>query len=74
MQHVAQRSDALQNRDRYELGVWNDPGSAAHRFTLRCIRETIYFNAYAQRLQRLAAQQFRQLADQTGGFADEQAL
>jgi len=33
-------SDALQNRDRRALGVWNDPGSAAHRFTLRRIRET----------------------------------
>jgi hypothetical protein len=39
VQHVAQRSDALQNRDRYELGVRDGPGSAAHRFTLRRIRE-----------------------------------
>jgi hypothetical protein len=30
----------MQNRDRHVLGVWDDPGSAAHRFTLRRIRET----------------------------------
>src|ERR1700731_2301082 len=35
----AARSDALQTRDRYILGVWNDPGSAAHRFALRRVRE-----------------------------------
>jgi len=32
--------DALQTRDRYKLRVCDDPGSAAHRFTLRRIRET----------------------------------
>src|SRR5579871_271325 len=42
-QHLAQRSGALQTRDRHELGVWNDPGSALHRFAryaLHRIRET----------------------------------
>jgi hypothetical protein len=39
-QHGAKRNDALQTRDRNELGVCDDPGSAAHRFTLRRIRET----------------------------------
>src|SRR5208282_3333602 len=28
---MAQRSDALQTRDRYKLRVWDDPGSAVHR-------------------------------------------
>ena len=28
------------NRDRQKLRVWNDPGSAVHRFTLHRIRET----------------------------------
>jgi len=32
--------DALQNRDRDKLRVWNDPGSAAHHFALHRIRET----------------------------------
>jgi hypothetical protein len=27
-------------RDLYRLGVWDDPGSAAHHFVLRCARET----------------------------------
>jgi hypothetical protein len=35
----ALRSGALQNRDRKELGVCDDPGSAAQRFTLHRIRE-----------------------------------
>src|SRR6202171_1496746 len=39
-QHVAKRSDALQTRDRYELGVCDDPGSAMHHFVLHRIRET----------------------------------
>jgi hypothetical protein len=38
--HGAKRNDALQNRDRYKFGVGDDPGSAAHRFTLRRIRQT----------------------------------
>jgi hypothetical protein len=32
-------NDALQARDLYNLRVCDDPGSAAHRFTLRRIRE-----------------------------------
>jgi hypothetical protein len=31
VQHEAERSDALQTRDRYELRICGDPGSAAHR-------------------------------------------
>jgi hypothetical protein len=38
-QHAAKRSDALQIRDRSELRVNNDPGSAVHRFALHRIRE-----------------------------------
>jgi hypothetical protein len=34
------RNGAPQNRDRYEHGVWNDPGSAAQRFALHLARET----------------------------------
>jgi hypothetical protein len=34
------RNDTLQTRDRNELRVCDDPGSAAHHFTLRRIRET----------------------------------
>jgi hypothetical protein len=30
----------VQNRDRYELGAWNGPGSAAQRFTLHRARDT----------------------------------
>jgi len=33
------RSGAPLIRDRYKFGVWNDPGSAAHRYALRCARE-----------------------------------
>jgi hypothetical protein len=33
-------SGALQTRDRYELRVWDDPGTAVHRFALHRIRET----------------------------------
>jgi len=40
-QHEAKRNDALQTRDRYELGACYDPGSAAHDFVLRRIRETL---------------------------------
>jgi len=40
VQHEAQRSDALQTRDRYKHRVWDDPGTAAHHFVLRRIRET----------------------------------
>jgi hypothetical protein len=36
----AARSGALQTRDRYRLGVCDDPGSAVHRFALHRIRET----------------------------------
>jgi hypothetical protein len=39
-QHEAKRNDALLTRDRYKLGVCDDPGSAAHRFALHRIRET----------------------------------
>jgi chaperonin GroEL len=37
----ASRSGALQNRDLRKHGVFNDPGSAVHRFTLHRIRETV---------------------------------
>ncbi len=40
----ANRNDALQTRDRYELSVWDGAGSAAHHFAalvLRCIRDTV---------------------------------
>jgi hypothetical protein len=30
---------ALQTRDRSRLGVWNDPGSAVHRYALHRVRE-----------------------------------
>jgi len=44
VQHGAQRSDALQTRDRNEFGVRNGPGSAVHhsRFALALhrIRDT----------------------------------
>ena len=30
-----------QTRDRYKLGAWDDPGTAAHHFVLRRIRETV---------------------------------
>jgi hypothetical protein len=36
----AARSGALQTRDRNELGVCYDPGSAVHRCALHRIRET----------------------------------
>jgi len=39
-QHGAKRNDALQTRDRNELGVCDDPGSAVHRCALHRIRET----------------------------------
>jgi hypothetical protein len=39
--HEAKRSDALQTRDRYELRVCDDPGSAVHHFVLHRIRETV---------------------------------
>jgi hypothetical protein len=29
----------LQTQDRCEFRVWDDPGTAAHRFTLRRIRQ-----------------------------------
>src|SRR5580704_10761331 len=38
---MAARSGALQTRDRYELRVWRDPGSAVHHFVLHRIRETL---------------------------------
>jgi hypothetical protein len=41
---MAQRSDALQTRDRYERRVQSDPGSALHRFALQRIRETRHGN------------------------------
>jgi len=40
-QHEAKRSGALQTRDRYKLGVCDDPGSAVHHFVLHRIRETV---------------------------------
>jgi len=39
-QHVAQRSGALQTRDRNEHRVRSDRGSAVHRFALHRVRET----------------------------------
>jgi hypothetical protein len=39
VQRGAQRSGAPLIRDRYEFGFWNDPGSAAHHFVMRCARE-----------------------------------
>jgi len=39
-QHEAERNDALQTRDRYKFGGWDDPGTAAHHFVVRRIRET----------------------------------
>jgi hypothetical protein len=36
----AARSGALQTRDRYELRVYDDPGSVVHHFVLHRIRET----------------------------------
>jgi hypothetical protein len=39
VQREAERSGAPLIRDRYKFGVWNDPGSAAHRYALRCARE-----------------------------------
>jgi hypothetical protein len=41
-QHGAKRNDALQTRDRYKLEVCYDPGTAAHHYVLRRIRETTY--------------------------------
>ncbi len=38
-QHVAQRSDAPQNRDRTGLRICDDPGSAVHRYALHRVRE-----------------------------------
>jgi hypothetical protein len=38
-QHEAKRNDALLTRDRYKLGVWDDPGTAAHHCVLRRIRD-----------------------------------
>jgi hypothetical protein len=38
----AARSDALQTRDRYKLGVFYDPGSAVHRYALHRVRETSF--------------------------------
>jgi hypothetical protein len=35
-QREAKRSGALQTRDRYELRVWNGPGSAVHRGAEKC--------------------------------------
>jgi len=37
---MAKRNGALPTRDRYEIGVWDDPGTAAHHFVLRRIRDT----------------------------------
>jgi hypothetical protein len=45
----AARSGALQTRDLYELRVWDDPGSAVHRFALHRIRETILQNTLTRR-------------------------
>jgi hypothetical protein len=39
-QHEAQRSGALQNRDRCGRYAWDDPGSGVHHFVLHRIRET----------------------------------
>jgi hypothetical protein len=41
-QHGAKRNDALQARDRYQLRVFDDPGSAVHYFVLHRIRETSF--------------------------------
>ena len=38
MQHVAQRSAALQNRDRHKLGALGDPGSAQHHCAPAALR------------------------------------
>jgi hypothetical protein len=46
-QHGAQRSGALQTRDRYERRVCDDPGSAVHRCALHRIRETSAMTAKA---------------------------
>jgi hypothetical protein len=37
---VQRESGAPLIRDRFKLGVRNDPGSAAHHFVLPCARET----------------------------------
>jgi len=41
----AAHSGALLFRDRYTLGVRDDPGSAAHHFVLRRARETLLLAA-----------------------------
>jgi hypothetical protein len=37
---VQRKSAAPQTRELYNLGILNDPGSAARHFVLRCARET----------------------------------
>jgi hypothetical protein len=37
---MAKRSDALQTWDRNKFRVWDDAGSAVHRYALHRIRET----------------------------------
>jgi hypothetical protein len=39
---------APQNRDRYECCLRYDPGSAAHRFALRCVRGTLVRTSFAR--------------------------
>jgi len=36
----ARYGDALLNRDRSKLRIWNGPGSATQRFTLHRVRDT----------------------------------
>jgi hypothetical protein len=45
----ARYGGALLNRDRYEFRVWDDPGSAAHCFTLRRVRETFRVKRHRSR-------------------------
>ena len=45
----AARSGALQTRDRYELRVYDGPGSAVHHFVLHRIRETLFVFSPARR-------------------------
>jgi hypothetical protein len=39
VQREAQRSGAPLIWERYKFSVWNDPGSATHRYALRYARE-----------------------------------
>ncbi len=48
-QHGAQRSDALQTRDRYKRPVCEGPGSAVQRFALHRVRETSNWRRFVSR-------------------------